>query len=159
VGEKCYGTLIYKYMNIFIYGSLLFESIREPLIGRKVEVEEAILHNYEIYKINYGLAQSDYPILKSEAGKKVYGLLMKNLNKVEIDILSFYEGDEYILNEVVVKTKNIKQNAFAYFPVKALVYKYGDLWSIGEFERNILKKYSEQIIPQTIAEYNKMCDK
>ena len=70
--------------TLFVYGSLLDETRREEIIGRRVDILRAILHDYE-------LGRARYFYIRKHPGVVTRGLLLLNLTSLDFQALDQYE--------------------------------------------------------------------
>ena len=75
--------------NLFVYGTLCFPEIVEKLTGKSFQTENAVLKGYERKRIR----NADYPAIIKNENIEVEGLLLWNVDKRSLKIVSFYEGD------------------------------------------------------------------
>ncbi len=139
--------------NVFVYGSLLFREMVEKLCGKTVEMQQACLHGYKRCAVD----GADYPAIIKEETSKVKGKLIVNLCKEDLDILTFYEGDEYQTTPVEVKTENREIiSALAYTWIVGIDRLLDWDWDKERFKQKALQFYISEIIPQTIKEFNEL---
>jgi gamma-glutamylcyclotransferase (GGCT)/AIG2-like uncharacterized protein YtfP len=77
--------------HVFVYGTLLSSKIVQQLTGRVFETVPAILHGFKRHKIN----GCDYPAIIPNRYAKVGGLLLINVDEQSLNVLTFFEGNEY----------------------------------------------------------------
>ncbi len=142
-----------RMQQLFVYGSLCFPEIVEKLTGNIFETEPAVLHGFLRQKVK----GCDYPAITKKEGEKVEGFLLKNLNERAVQILTFFEGDEYQKEIVDVETEIGREKALVFvWKNSPDLLEKGD-WSFQTFKKESLPVYLEKIIPQTLEEYEKNC--
>lgn len=139
--------------DLFVYGTLMVPEIQMALLGRKPDFENTVLSGFNTRVLVYSDAETDYPVLAREEGRKVNGLLLKDLTKSELDLLSFYEGDEYLIKEIQVFVGDKQVKAYAYLPKSNNASSLGEIWSLKAFKENSLADYLNDVIPVTLSEY------
>ncbi len=138
--------------HVFVYGTLLFPEILNGLTGRTFPETEATLPGFKRMRVKYG----DYPAVIQAEGGQVHGKLIPNVDARSLEMLRFYEGDDYECIEAFVHLENKK--------VKALVFVWNnnrDLltepdWSIKKFKNNFLSDYIRYVVPETVAEFTRL---
>ncbi|WP_319231329.1 gamma-glutamylcyclotransferase family protein [Draconibacterium orientale] len=138
-------------MNVFVYGSLLFPEIAEGLSGQKLEWQDATLNGYS----RLALKGADYPAIIKKNNSTVKGKVLLNLDKNAIDLLTFYEGDEYKMAAVKVETVSGTINALAFVWIAGNEFLENYDWSEEQFESESLAFYRNEVVPATRAEYYK----
>lgn len=141
--------------SIFVYGTLLFPELQKALLGRYPETEPAQLEGYDANIVSYGQHYTNYPVLKPVKDGIVKGLVLNSLSETELDILKFYEGDEYCL-----ETKSISVHGRVR-PLKTFVYtsneniEYGPTWEMEYFRNNYLNDYIFELVPNLLRDFKK----
>jgi gamma-glutamylcyclotransferase (GGCT)/AIG2-like uncharacterized protein YtfP len=138
-------------MHVFVYGSLLFPEIAEGLSGEKLEWQDATLNGYS----RLALKEADYPAIIKQNNSTVKGKVLLNLDKNAIDLLTFYEGDEYKMAAVKVETDSGTINALAFIWIAGNEFLENYDWSEEQFESESLAFYRDEVVPATRAEYYK----
>lgn len=136
-------------MNVFVYGSLLFPEITKGLCGQKVKIEDAVLEGYK----RYALKGADYPAIIPKKNSTVNGRVLLNLNEKTIELLAFYESDEYKISPVKVKTNSGILNAIVFVWIAGNEFFKDFDWNKEQFESESLEFYRDEIIPATLKEY------
>jgi len=142
--------------NVFVYGSLLFREMVEKLCGKTVEMKQASLPGYK----RYAVEGADYPAIVKNETSQVEGKLILNLNKEDLNILTFYEGDEYESTPVKVQTESgeiIPALAYTWIAGSEKLLNFD--WYAERFKEEALEFYINKIIPQTIKEFNELKNK
>ena len=135
--------------HVFVYGSLLFPEIADGLCGQKLKWENATLIGYS----RLALKGADYPVIIKENSSKVEGKILLSLDQDSVDLLTLYEGDEYEIVPVKVKTRSGSIDAVAF------VWKAGNKffedfdWSKEQFKSESLAFYRDEIVPATRDEF------
>ena len=136
---------------VFVYGSLLFPEIADGLCGQKLKWENATLIGYS----RFALKGADYPAIIKENSSKVEGKILLSLDQDSVELLTLYEGDEYEIVPVKVKTHSGSINAVA-FVWKAGNEFFEDFdWSKEQFKSESLAFYRDEIVPATREEYHR----
>lgn len=84
--------------NIFVYGTLLFDEITTKLTGKSFKSSSAVLYGYKKYSVKGG----DYPAIFPDNGAETNGKILLDIEDSDLHILSFFEGDEYKKEKVIV---------------------------------------------------------
>lgn len=136
--------------NLFVYGSLLFNEIIKGLTGKTFRSERVILSGFK----RISVIDSDYPALVKDKNSEVEGRVLFDVDKRSLDIISFFEGEEYAQTMVNLKPANLKALAFTW---KAnLNYTQNTEWDAKIFETESLPFYISEIIPETVEAFKKM---
>lgn len=86
-------------MDIFVYGTLRYEPLRDVVLGRSVQVKADILPEHLVKSMNKGA----YPTLLRGEGH-ANGLVLRDLTPADIACLDFYEsGFGYTLTPATTK--------------------------------------------------------
>jgi len=142
---------------LFIYGSLMSESVLQALIKRTPQIQPATLHGFHRFRIRnrpYPAIAPFSPGSASPVGAVVQGLLLCGLSEEEHALLDYFEDDEYVKQTVEVTICRSKHavtapgylpqpadtsafegntaQAFAYVYAHATDDLYGE-WSIEKF--------------------------
>ena len=78
------------------------------------------------------------------------------MDEQSLNVLTFFEGNEYQAEMVNVETENGKLNATAFIWKGNTKLLSETDWDWNEFERDSLEIYCEKIIPETILEYSQI---
>ncbi|WP_167610364.1 gamma-glutamylcyclotransferase family protein [Maribellus sediminis] len=138
--------------HVFVYGTLLFPEILEGLTGRTFSVQKAELYNFKRLRV----AEGDYPAIIAAEGESVSGMLVLNVDARSMELLRFYEGEDYDCRKLEVKLK--KQSVFAH------VFTWNNDpglltesdWNLKNFEQHFLQDYIRYVVPETVAEFTKL---
>ncbi len=136
--------------HVFVYGSLLFPEIAEGLCQCSIQTEEAVLKDYK----RLAVSGADYPAIIEQNNSKVEGKLLLNLDQHSLEILTFFEGDEYDLTAVEVQTKKGGMQALVFTWKPGLNYLETFDWDKQQFKTKSLPFYVNEVVPETLEEYN-----
>lgn len=94
-------------MNIFVYGTLMYPSTLESLLGRIPEYQPARLDGYKCGRVSY----AGYPGIKYDEEGVTYGLMLKDLTEADMKRLDRYEGEGHLYHreEVCVVTWSLEE--------------------------------------------------
>ena len=128
--------------SLFVYGTLLNDEIMSELIGRTVKNSSATLFDYKCFAV----ADQSYPAIRPSQGSKVAGLLLTGLSSQEMQALDDYEGDQYRLELVTVKTiSNHIEPCWAYVFKPEYYHQLSrSSWSNDEFRSDQLRAFIAQ---------------
>lgn len=87
-------------MNLFFYGTLMDADVRELVCGEALDVEPAIAQGFR----RVFLAGKHYPMMLPHSSGWVEGTLATGLNAETVHRLQVYEGWEYNLHPLKVRT-------------------------------------------------------
>ncbi|GBG86726.1 hypothetical protein CBR_g41790 [Chara braunii] len=90
--EECDGSALDEVHNVFVYGTLLADELLMALLNRVPESTFGYIEDYH----RHSIIGRPYPAAYRLPGGKIDGRLLLNLTKKELDILDWYEADEYI---------------------------------------------------------------
>lgn len=138
--------------HVFVYGTLLFPEILEGLTGRSFETRDAELKSFKRLRVTMG----DYPAIVKNESQLVKGKLVLDVDARSLELLRFYEGDDYDCRELEISTdgKNVMALVFVWNADTALLS--GPDWNIENFEKHSLHDYTRFVIPETVAEFTKL---
>ena len=131
--------------HLFVYGSLLFPEIVKGLTGRTFRSIPAILPGYKRYSVE----GADYPAIVKKNDARVEGKLLFDVDSKSLEIITFYEGDDYLKIPVEVNINEEKTAAHTFLWKFGLEYLSGRNWSKERFGKESLDFYLNEIIPQT----------
>ncbi len=137
--------------QVFVYGSLLFPELVEALTGRSFESREATLKNYRRFCVQ----GADFPAVFPQKGSEVHGRILLNVDKQSLDVLNFYEGDEYACRSEIVETENGSAEALVYVWQSGREHLNGD-WNEKHFEEKWLRDYIDFIAPETVKAFENL---
>ncbi len=87
-------------MNVFAYGSLMFDEVWLGVVGRMVPSVTASLENFEAWKI----AGEPFPGMAPASGHRVTGRVWSGISQIELDRLDAFESGIYDRQPVFVRT-------------------------------------------------------
>ncbi len=87
-------------MRLFFFGTLLDAELRQAVIGRALPAEPAVVRGFRRVVV----AGRGYPMLVAAAGGRVDGIVVGGLDPEAIRRLHAYEGGEYALRPIRVRT-------------------------------------------------------
>ncbi len=135
--------------NVFVYGSLLFPEIAEGLCRQKLSAESAVLNGFA----RFALKGADYPAIIRKENSKVKGKVLLNLDERALELLTFYEGDEYELIPVKVELSEESVDALVFVWTGGNEFLETFDWNAERFNKESLEFYRDEVIPATIKEY------
>ena len=94
----------------------------------------------------YCLKGCDYPAIICEEGAETSGKILMNVNNSDLQILSFFEGDEYAKRKVKVFCNNKDEDALTFVWAKGKDRLENQEWDFAGFQRNRLKFYLDELI-------------
>jgi gamma-glutamylcyclotransferase (GGCT)/AIG2-like uncharacterized protein YtfP len=89
-------------MNVFVYGSLMFDIVWNTLIINRYQKIDARLDDFKRMEVKGEV----YPGLIAAEGGVVDGLLMLAMRQADILVLDSFEGEYYARSEVVVSASD-----------------------------------------------------
>jgi len=102
-------------MDIFVFGTLRSDTLREIVLGRDMssdDICEATIRNFQVYWAKEG----PFPVMIPEPNSEAYGLVLKNLSEPDVERLNYYElGFDYVLATTSVETHAGQIGVSAYF--------------------------------------------
>lgn len=140
--------------NLFVYGTLIFPEILKKLTGEEINGVPAILENYKRYAIYDGDMARSYPAVIKENNERVEGILLLGIKQSVIDIIDFFEGNEFERSIVPVKAADNIYFASVYVWKESQHFKLKSDWDIEHFKKKYLRIYLNKVIPGTLDEYN-----
>ncbi|WP_340112232.1 gamma-glutamylcyclotransferase family protein [Maribellus mangrovi] len=138
--------------HVFVYGTLLFPEILEGLTGRSFETKDAELKNFKRLRV----AMGDYPAIVEEESQLVKGKLVLDVDARSLELLRFYEGDDYDCRELEVSLDGKKILALVFVWNAEAELLTGPDWNIENFEKHYLNDYIRFVIPETVTEFTKL---
>lgn len=85
-------------IDIFVYGSLMFDSVRDMLINTRYQALYARIDGYRRLSVKGEV----YPGLIESAGDPVNGVLLLGISNTILPVLDQFEGDYYRRQSVTV---------------------------------------------------------
>lgn len=138
--------------HVFVYGTLLFPEILNGLTGRTFPDTAATLPGYKRLRVKYG----DYPAVVAAEGEQVQGKLIPNVDARSLEMLRFYEGDDYECVETFVHLEHKKVKAMVFVWKNDRDLLTGPDWSMQKFRHHFLPDYIRYVIPETVAEFTRL---
>ncbi|HSH20161.1 MAG TPA: gamma-glutamylcyclotransferase family protein [Draconibacterium sp.] len=135
--------------NIFVYGTLLSQEIIKNLTGKSFKTSPAVLKGYKKHCVKGG----DYPAIIKMKDSNTAGIVIENVDDDSIDILSFYEGDDYEKKFVTVLSNGQSKGVFAFVWRKSAAYLEDREWDFQQFQENSLEIYLNKVVPDTLKEF------
>jgi nudix-type nucleoside diphosphatase (YffH/AdpP family) len=117
---------------LFFYGTLRHMPLLRQVLGRKVEVEPAVLPGHAVLRA----AAGDWPTLVPLAGALASGALMRDVTESDLERLDFYEGGfgYRLAAQSVHSSDGTTLTALVYMPPEAQ-RSAGD-WSLDDWCRD-----------------------
>jgi gamma-glutamylcyclotransferase (GGCT)/AIG2-like uncharacterized protein YtfP len=135
--------------NVFVYGTLQSPEIVKKLTGKSFKSTPAVLERYKRYCVK----DCDYPAIIQQNDAQTTGLILENVDDLSLDIISFYEGDEYEKRQVTVQTGDSPEIALAFVWAKGFELLEDADWDLVQFEKTSLKYYFDIVVPETLEEF------
>ena len=128
----------------FFYGTLMDRDVLAAVIGREVRAvdrQNAVLERYRrVYR-----SGGWYPILLPMPGSFVDGVLVRGVRATEADRLVVFEGDEYQLSELQVRTARSGLAQARVFMAKPDVSASAEIWTIDAWRRRHKREYLRRV--------------
>ena len=128
------------HLPLFVYGTLLFDEVLEPLLGRLPASRPAQLEDHQARR----LPGVPWPGLIEHPGGIVAGRLLVDLEDDEVMLLDEYEDDYYELVAVVVSVGQTRLEATTYRVEPALVE--AARWTPGWFAEEHLDAFVADLL-------------
>jgi gamma-glutamylcyclotransferase (GGCT)/AIG2-like uncharacterized protein YtfP len=129
-----------EHLPLFVYGTLLFDEVLEPLLGRLPASRPAKLEDHEARR----LPGVPWPGLIEHHGGIVEGRLLVDLEDHEVMVLDEYEDDYYELVAVVVSVGQTRLEATTYRVEPTLVE--AARWTPGWFAEEHLDAFVADLL-------------
>lgn len=125
----------YRAVPLFAYGTLMFPAVVESILGRIPDRRSATIEGFRRLEV----AGELFPGLIKDSGHKVEGVLYLSLSQAEWELLTAFEDDFYVLEEVTVFSsgKLIQALAFLVPPSRKSVLTE-TVWDPDFFRENHL---------------------
>lgn len=141
--------------NVFVYGTLIFPKIIFTLTGKNFETKNATLEGFCRYKIFDGDKPREYPAILETKNGKVEGKILFNVDKESLNILDFFEENDFERKKAKVLLDEIEIDVFVYvWNPKYDKEKLRLNWEPKEFEEKYLEYYLSKVIPNALYDYN-----
>ena len=138
--------------HVFVYGTLLFPDILKGLTGNTFEDRDAVLYGFKCL----ALKDADYPAIIAHAGSSVQGKVLFNVDERSLEILRFFEGDEYNCITVKVNVDNNRVQASAFVWTGGHHRLDTADWDQAVFEKTALADYISYVVPETVKEFEQL---
>ncbi len=138
--------------HVFVYGTLLFPEILHGLTGRTFNDAKATLQGYKRLRVKFG----DYPAIVKAEEANISGKIILNVDSRSLEILRFYEGDDYECIEAAVELDNQKLTALVFIWNNDRDLLTESDWNPDNFKNNFLTDYIRYVVPETVAEFTKL---
>jgi len=138
--------------HVFVYGTLLFPEILTGLTGRTFTEVAATLPGFRRMQVKFG----DYPAIIKADETDVQGKLILDVDARSLELLRFYEGDDYdcIEAEVQLDDQKVRALVFVWKNDRKLIAEPD--WNPDKFKNHFLKDYTRYVVPETVAEFTKL---
>ena len=136
---------------LFVYGTLCFPEIVEKLTGKSFQSRQAVLKGFHRRRVK----NADYPAIVKNDNSEVKGILFHDVDDLSFQIINFYEGDDYRIEELEVNVKDGFAKANVFIWNSDCNELENTDWNPNDFLKNNFKNYTEKVIPETILEFNK----
>jgi gamma-glutamylcyclotransferase (GGCT)/AIG2-like uncharacterized protein YtfP len=135
--------------HLFVYGSLLFNTIIEGLTGKTFRTKDANLTGFK----RHSLTDADYPAIVKNKSSEVAGKILFDVDKESLEILTFFEGADYQkqLATITLDDKTIEVLTFVWIGDPEMLNK--EEWDKEKFAQESLSFYCIHIIPETLREF------
>ncbi|MCK3683830.1 gamma-glutamylcyclotransferase family protein [Maribellus sp. YY47] len=134
--------------HVFVYGSLLFPEVVEALTGTTFPMKDGILPDFR----RFAISGADYPAIVFNNGSTVKGKILLNVDDRSLEILKFYEGDEYACISASINVENKTTEALV-FVWKETEERLNGNWSENHFRETLLETYISEVAPETRMEF------
>lgn len=129
-------------MNLFFFGTLMDGEVREIVCGKPLDtVEPAIAQGFR----RVFVAGRHYPMLLAHASGWVEGTLVTGLDTETVHRLQVYEGWEYTLQPIKVRTQSGQSVMAHVFLCPPDIKPDKREWRLHEWER----RYKRKFLPKT----------
>ena len=119
-------------MNLFVYGTLRDQGLRDVVAGQPLTSEPATLAGYAVHPVAGGIV----PFIVATPGAKAAGLVLFDVPKAAMDRLDLYEGAfGYPRITVEISVAGETVNAGLYLPPPETVAGPGD-WSLDTWQKH-----------------------
>lgn len=135
--------------SLFVYGTLCFSEITEKLTGKNFQTECAVLKGYRRRRV----AGADYPAIVVDSQSEVDGIILKDVDKRSLAIISFYEGEYYSIKRLKVTINNQLTEVSVFVWNSAISELENEDWDREYFMKNSFSVYIEEVIPATLNEF------
>ncbi len=137
--------------NIFVYGTLQLPGIVEKLTGKLVSTIHAVLPGFQCYCVK----DSDYPAIVEKENAETKGLLLENTDDKSLEIIAFYEGEEYEIQKVTVFADGQPLEAITFVWKNEKSLLEDKEWDSNQFKKESLELYLSVVIPETLEGFKR----
>ncbi len=131
--------------NLFFYGTLRNEEVREAVIGsqaKNLNLIDGYLIGHKLFKVK----NANYPLIlrDSSSNNRLYGLIATDLDEGTIRKLDLFEGENYWRTEVSAYRANDSLEIISeiYSPKGSL--QYTDEWTYQEWYKSEREFFFQQ---------------
>jgi nudix-type nucleoside diphosphatase (YffH/AdpP family) len=118
-----------KQKFLFLYGTLLHESLAEIVAGRRLDYRSATLKDHAVYRAEGGT----FPVILTQPGGLTSGAIVE-VDEAALDRLDFYEsGHGYDLKPITVETDDDPVEAHVYVPRSGAVTPTDEPWFLSDW--------------------------
>ena len=129
-------------MNLFAYGTLIFEEILSKLLGAEHISIPGLLENYKIIKFY----NAEYPGIIPDIESNVSGKIIFGINEQDISILDAYEGVMYKRSILKVKALSKEYDCHVYVVDDNYREELSEEpWCPIDFKNNSLNNYMKNL--------------
>lgn len=139
-GKQCDAgmDLSMKTQHLFVYGTLMADSVMRRVCGRAPTSCEGRLDDF----IRLQVAGEAYPGIIRQAGACVRGLVYLNVSQSQFRTLDAYEGEEYLRQAVKVFAGEKALDVYTYVFAPAFRHRLTSKpWCLEEFLKRDLASY------------------
>lgn len=137
--------------HVFVYGTLQLPGIVEKLTGKSFNIIPSVLPGFKCYCVK----DSDYPAIVEKKNAETKGLLLENTDDISLDVIAFYEGEEYEIQRITVLADGKTLPAIAFVWAKGVEFLENRDWDILTFEKECLEHYLKVLVPETLSDFKK----
>jgi hypothetical protein len=126
-------------MRFFFYGTLMDEDVRRAVLGVRslAPAERATLEGWRRVK----MAGVSYPMIVRARNHRVEGILMHGVDGRARDLLQRYEGDEYTIMNVEVRTADSVLTAKMFAPRPGVTVRGRGPWDLDTWRRRHKRRF------------------
>lgn len=126
-------------MRFFFYGTLMDEDVRRAVLGVRAlaPLESATLEGWRRVK----MAGVSYPMIVRARNHKVDGILMHGIDRRAHELLQEYEGAEYAMIGVEVRTADARISARMFVPRPGLPVRGRAPWDLVTWQRRHKRRF------------------
>jgi gamma-glutamylcyclotransferase (GGCT)/AIG2-like uncharacterized protein YtfP len=128
-----------KTMNVFVYGTLMFDRVWSALIAKRYRKIDAQLAGFK----RVGVKGEVYPGLLKANGGTVDGVLVLDVDDADIRVLDRFEGEFYRRSNVMVSTTDDELlQAQTYIFRDRYRYMLGNTaWDVNNFSKSAMEVF------------------